>query len=165
MTLKQHIMYSLAPSTLLWAAAGPLAGAGFLVGAVLIDLDHPIEYWAKSRDLNPRNMFCFYIRIADEFLNEYYKGLAIFHTIEFLLLLMVLAYFFQVFTFILAGVIFHHLLDAWHLSKLRCFNKRSYSLLGHIWHTLIRPDKRRGPMLAKEAQIIESIRNGKNGCS
>ena len=83
-----------------------------LAGGVLIDIDHYFWYILKYKDFNIINSYKFYIKNIE---TNNYKNvigiLLIFHTIEFLLVMIILSYYFE-FAFIFTiGLLSHYLLD------------------------------------------------------
>ena len=161
MRLKKHIAYSLPVSAglyLFWDTAGAIY---FLTGAVLVDVDHVFEYWVKTKDLNPRRMLEFYERLAVVFQNQYYLGLSVLHTVEFMAIMVWWACYSGPARFILAGLLYHHLLDTIRLMHIKCLFKRSYSIFYYIFKTRIRPDDRFKEVIRREGQIFrEIIQNG-----
>ena len=161
MRLTEHIAYSLPVSAglyLFWDTAGAIY---FLTGAVLVDVDHLFEYWVKTKDLNLRRMLEFYERLAVEFRNQYYLGLSVLHTIEFMAIMVWWAHYSGPARFILAGLLYHQLLDAIRLMHTKRLFKRSYFAFYDIFKTRIRPDDRFKEVSLREDQLFrEIIQNG-----
>ena len=158
MKLKEHIGYSLpiGAGIFFWFDTAALY---FMVGAVLLDVDHIFEYWSKTKDINIKRMFEFYDRIAVVFRNRYYLGLSVFHTMEFLIIAIWMSFHTNNGKFLLAGILFHHLLDFIHLQRIHCLSKRSYSLIYYFYVSNLKESNDFKKMCKKEKEIFENILN------
>lgn len=131
MRLRDHIKYSSISSLALF----PLVGVGafyFFLGSILIDLDHCIEYAVKFRSFSVRGMFVFYESLA--FVREpmRYLGLSLFHTLEFLIFVLILSLFFSWLWFVWFGMVFHWILDVISLYNPGASGVRALSLIEYI---------------------------------
>lgn len=84
-----------------------------LVGGVLIDIDHYLWYIWKYKRFNPIETYKFYVKNMEtnDFTNVY-GILLIFHTIEFLLAMILLSFYNQLVLVFIIGLLSHYLLDA-----------------------------------------------------
>lgn len=128
MCLKDHIKYSSVPSLALY----PLVGIGalyFFLGSILIDLDHCIEYASKFERFSVGGMFAFYNGLKEPMR---YLGLSLFHTLEFLILVLILSFFFSWLWFVWLGMIFHWALDMVTLYNPNASCCRALSIIEYI---------------------------------
>lgn len=90
----------------------------FLSTWLFIDLDHVLIYFIKTGNLNPKKFFKAHKiskeswqKIPKNQKTKYKKPYFIFHGIEFLLIIFLLAQIWEIFYFILIGSLFHLILD------------------------------------------------------
>lgn len=109
-----HLLLSIIPTALLYPIFG-INSLIFIIGAVLIDIDHFLGTIFRLKTINPINIYSYYIKINNErkfdaVLDDVY----IFHTTEFLIISALLSientYFF-IFTL---GLVYHRILDIFH---------------------------------------------------
>jgi len=103
MLLQYHFFVGLIISLILY----PLYGLNVLIiffANLLIDIDHYILYIFKFKSLDV-------VRAHNYFFNEEKSFLLFFHTVEFLLVLLILSLSFKLVFFVLIGVVIHLLLD------------------------------------------------------
>ena len=155
---KEHIKYSLLPVIVL-SYINWVYGLLFFTGAVLIDSDHVLEYYGKTRDFHVGRMLEFYDHLMLEFYNRYYLGISIFHTIEFLFFATWLAFKTENAIYFLTGLIFHHILDFIYLQRINCLFKRSYSLIYYFYVSNLKENNDFKKMCKKEKEIYENILN------
>jgi hypothetical protein len=132
MTLTQHI----ALTGIAAAALTPIMSGGelvlFAIGGVLIDVDHYLLYVQRRRNLSIPGMFRYFNELQPIQSNIPYVGLCIFHTIDFFILLAVLAYFYPLVSYLLAGCLFHFAIDLFDLRRKKAIFIRPYFLLEHF---------------------------------
>jgi hypothetical protein len=132
MNLKQHLIATGAASAALLPFGDTTGILLFACGSVLIDVDHQIFYYYKTGKYDVSGMFR-YFRVVDQNLYSIpYLGVCIFHTIEFFLLVALLSYYVPPLKYLLAGLIFHILLDIYDLVRLKVPYIRAYSLIEHF---------------------------------
>lgn len=139
MNLKNHLIATglLAAPALLFST--PLETAAFCTGSILIDVDHQIFYMARTGRVGISGMFRFFRENVDEHLSAIpYLGVCIFHTAEFFLFVAILARYFPTLKYLLAGLVFHILLDIYDLVRLKVPFIRAYSLIEHLIRRRIR---------------------------
>ena len=104
---KAHIFYGAIFSIILYLIGlSPFNSILIFLSSFLIDFDHYLWYVLKKKDFNLKKAFYF--------LKEMEKKkpmMMVFHTFEFILLILILSFFFNPFLFILMGMLFHSLLD------------------------------------------------------
>lgn len=88
------------------------------LSSILIDFDHYLWFVINKKSYNLKKAFNwfsnkreFFYKYSSKKFQKYKKSVLIFHGIEFLIPLFLLAYFYDIFLFVLIGVIFHLILD------------------------------------------------------
>lgn len=132
MTLREHIKYSAIPCGILVPFLGYKV-IWFLLGSILIDADHYITYVLRFKDFNVARMFKYYHEDLFKEINPYV--LNIFHTVEFLIVLLILSFYSSVFLLMLMGLVFHLLLDSIHLYKIGRLSARAHSIVEYLVRT------------------------------
>ncbi|NVN99413.1 MAG: hypothetical protein HXX17_08820 [Geobacteraceae bacterium] len=133
MKLKNHLIATTLVASPILALSSPVETAAFCVGSVLIDFDHQIYYTLKTGRYDIAGMFRFFREAIDEHLYSIpYIGVCIFHTAEFFLTVAILSIFFPLLKYLLAGLIFHIMLDIFDLIRLKVPFIRAYSLVEHL---------------------------------
>lgn len=126
---KAHIFFGAIFSIILY-----LVGLNFyqsflvFLATFLIDFDHYAWYVLKKKNLS--------LKKAYNFLKAMDKAkpmMMIFHTFEFLLLILILAFFYDFFLFILIGMLFHSLLDVIDLKYNKELHLREFILLRYLF--------------------------------
>ena len=118
-----HIAFGILLSIILYPIFGFYIIIIFL-SSFLIDVDHFLWYGFKYKNWNLKDSYKFYIE------NTKYKDvLHIFHTIEFLILVILLTLYFRFFLFILIGIGLHYILDAIYTITHKKYGKRAVSLI------------------------------------
>ena len=108
------------------------------VGGVLIDIDHYLWYIYKVKDLDIFKCYKYYIESHKIKNFDKDKGaLMIFHTVEFLLLIVFLAFYFEIALAFFTGLIVHYILDIIFL----IFVVKGFILKHSIIAWLINPDE------------------------
>lgn len=131
MSLKNHIKYSIIPSL----ALIPFVGIGalyFFLGSILIDLDHCIDYVIKFRCFSVRGMFAFYEGLFSVKEPMRYLGLSLFHTLEFIIFVLILSFFFPWLSFVWLGMVFHWILDVVSLYNPNANCRRVFSIIEYM---------------------------------
>ncbi len=99
------------------------------LASFLIDFDHSVWYICRKKD--------FSLKKAYNLLKSIEKPpkpiMVIFHTIEFLLFMFILSFFFEPFLFLLIGMLFHSVLDIIDLEYRGIFNYREFSLIRYLF--------------------------------
>ncbi|HXC93601.1 MAG TPA: hypothetical protein VN652_06290 [Geobacteraceae bacterium] len=133
MNLKQHLIATGAASAALLPFGDTTGILLFACGSILIDVDHQIFYYYKTGKCDVSGMFRYFRDVVDQNLYTIpYLGVCIFHTIEFFLLVALLSYYIPPLKYLLAGLIFHILLDIYDLVRLKVPYIRAYSLIEHL---------------------------------
>jgi len=132
MNLKQHLIATGAASAALLPFCDSTGILLFACGSILIDVDHQIFYYNKTGKCDVSGMFRYFREVDRNLCSIPYLGICIFHTIEFFLLVALLSYFVPLLKYLLAGLIFHILLDIYDLVRLKVPFIRAYSLIEHL---------------------------------
>jgi len=133
MTLKQHLAATGVAAAFLAPHCSGTDLLVFSVGSVLIDVDHLLFYYVKTGRYDVRGMFRYFREEVDQNLHSIpYLGICIFHTAEFFLLVALLTLPFPPLKFLLAGLLFHILLDIYDLIRLKVPFIRAYSVCEHF---------------------------------
>ena len=132
MTLTQHLALTGAAA----AALSPVLSGGelvlFAVGGVLIDVDHYLLYIERRRSLSVPGMFRYFRELQPIQSTIPYIGLCIFHTIDFFILLGLLAIWYPCFWYLLAGCLFHFCIDLFDLRRKGILTIRAFFLVEHL---------------------------------
>jgi len=102
-----------------------------ILGGVLVDIDHYLDYVIRLKKYNIKRAMKYYRTIAlEKDMHLYRKITRIFHTIEFLILIFILAFFSRYILLVGIGIYIHFLLDL--LSETKIFKSITprYSLFG-----------------------------------
>ncbi|MBA3064048.1 hypothetical protein FP803_01280 [Candidatus Woesearchaeota archaeon] len=103
MLIKYHFLFGFIVSLLLY----PVYGINVLIiffTNILLDVDHYILYIFKFKSFDM-------VKAHNYFFNEEKPFLLFFHTVEFLLVLLLLSFYSKLAFFALIGVVIHFLLD------------------------------------------------------
>ena len=137
MQVKEHIVYGGSVSV----ALTPFFGAQtllFFLSSVLIDLDHYVDflYFSKFRNWSINGMFRFHGQLSAWKDDPKLYALQAFHTLEFFLAVLALAFYFRSTELFLlfSGLIFHYALDLlriyqWERLYKKTIHPRAYSFL------------------------------------
>lgn len=128
---KWHILLGAVFSLVLFLAfnVSPFNSLLVFLASVLIDLDHYMWYVQRKKDLSLRRAYIW----AKKHMNPPKPFFHIFHTIEFLILILVLSYFFNFFLFIFIGMIFHSILDLMEMIYNKQLNGREFSSIRYFY--------------------------------
>ena len=128
MTLTRHMALTAVAAVALAPLFEGESIALFAAGSIFIDVDHYFLYIQRTRRFDIRGMFRYYAGLQPIQETIPYVGLCIFHTFDFFLLVALLSYFKPFFIPLLAGFIFHFIIDLLDLyRKRRCLSGRSFS--------------------------------------
>jgi len=100
-----------------------------LFASIFIDFDHYVLYVEKKNDFSLKNAYNF---LKKESSKKHKPMLHIFHTIEFMILILVLSFFWQGFLFIFIGMIFHSALDIGDLIYHKKYTAREHFLIRYL---------------------------------
>lgn len=109
MKIYQHIIFSIIFLLILYPFFSYYSFIPF-IASLLIDIDHYFYYIKTKKSLNIKSCYTFFGKF------EKYEGpiiffLAIFHTYEFLIIMIILSFFNEILALITVGLIFHLILD------------------------------------------------------
>ena len=131
MTLTQHLALTGVAAAALAPVWGGTEIAIFAVGSVLIDVDHYFLYIQRRRSLNVLGMFRYFRELQPIQSSMPYVGLCIFHTIDFFILLGVLAIYYPLFFPLLIGCLYHFCIDLFDLRRKCILSIRPFFLVEH----------------------------------
>lgn len=131
MTLTQHLAVTGVAAALL----SPVLSGGeiliFSAGSVLIDVDHYLLYVQRTRRFDIRGMFRYFADLLPIQKTIPYVGLCLFHTVDFFLLVGILAFHYPILVPLLAGFLFHFAFDLIDLHRKEVPFIRPFFLLEH----------------------------------
>ncbi len=132
MTLGRHLMYTGATAAILLTFRSGVEVLLFTTAGILIDADHYLAYVIRRRDLSVRRMFRYFNEFQSVERTVPYFGLCLFHTADILLLIGILSWFFPLLRPVVAGMLFHHLLDIIDLTRKGVPFIRAFFLVEHF---------------------------------
>lgn len=97
------------------------------LASVFIDIDHYLFYVIRFKNWNLKQAYLWHKKIG----RKHKPVMHIFHSIEFLFLVLVLSLFLEIFLFILVGMLFHTLLDITDMAMYQVFS-REHLLLRYL---------------------------------
>lgn len=127
---KKHALLGIIFSILIYFIFKITYFEAFLIffASVFIDFDHYIWYIIKKKDFSLKKNYNLL-----KFLEKPPRPImVVFHTIEFILLVFVLSFFFNFLFFILIGMIFHSILDVIDMQYKGILNLREFSLIRYL---------------------------------
>ena len=125
---KSHILFGAIFSLILYLVFPNLSILNIsliFLSSVLIDFDHYVLGAMRNKTLNLKKIYFWYKSLG----KKHKPIMNIFHSIEFIVLTGILAFYFNFFFFILIGIIFHSILDLIEMiynHRIRC---REFSLI------------------------------------
>jgi hypothetical protein len=132
MTLTQHVAATAVVAVPLSTFLGVGEMVIFAVGSILIDVDHYLFYVARTGRYGIRGMFRYFTALQPVQRMIPYVGVCIFHTVDFFLLVSILAYWYPVLLPLLAGMLFHFIMDVIDLNRKGIPFIRAYFLIEHF---------------------------------
>ncbi len=129
---RDHLIASL----ILAGACYPFFGANsalIIIGGFLIDVDHYILHIFMFKDISLKNAYYYFLNLKN--IKQHQKqrpALCIFHTAEFMLLLLFLSFYSILFAILLGGVVLHVVLDLIHDARHRKEMGRVNSLFVYL---------------------------------
>lgn len=128
-------------STIIAALLYPIFGwkvISIIAGGVLVDIDHYFWCIFKHKNLDVIDCYKYYIDGLDK--EKYKKNLGIllvFHTIEFLLIMIILSFYNNLFLFFIIGLLAHYLLDLIAIYNLAGHLIANHSIISWIYKNRI----------------------------
>jgi hypothetical protein len=115
----EHVAYGFLVSLLLFifTNVGLLGSFIIFMMSWCIDVDHYLFYVIKKKDWNLKRAYQYYeaqLSIYQKQKEHYDAPLCIFHTAEFVIVLIVLAFYSKIALFVLMGTVLHYVGDAYH---------------------------------------------------
>lgn len=126
---KYHIFFGAIFSAILFfSGISFLNSFLFFLASVFIDVDHNIFYVYRKKDWNFKNAYRFYKKLP----LKHKPVVHIFHTIEFIILILVLSYLWSSFIFIFLGIVLHSIIDIIIMLYEKRIIGREFSLLRYL---------------------------------
>lgn len=95
------------------------------LSSILIDFDHYMFGAIRNKTLNLKKLYFWHKALG----KKHKPIMHIFHSLEFLVFIAILSFYFDFFLFILIGIIFHSVLDVIDLFFTKRINCREFSLI------------------------------------
>jgi len=118
-----HILYAIPPTLLLYLFYG-YPSFIFLIGSILIDVDHVFWYLFKHKSLNLYKAYMYHRPGG----NNEKNMLHIFHTIEAWLLLLILSFFNFFLRILFLGATYHLVMDICDMIRYKYYDARAISI-------------------------------------
>jgi len=96
-----------------------------LLSSVLIDFDHYMFGAVRKKTLKLKRLYFWHKALG----RTHKTMMHIFHSIEFIIFIVILSFYFNFFLFILIGMVFHSILDIFDLIYSRKWGCREFSLI------------------------------------
>jgi len=126
---KAHIILGLIFSVLLFFLHITILEASLIfLSSVLIDVDHYLFIIKRKKIWNLKKAFYWHKNLP----KDHKPMMHIFHSIEFLILILILSFFIKIFLFILIGLLFHSVFDIFDLLYNKRYNVREFSMIRYL---------------------------------
>lgn len=136
MELIIHFISSLILGGVLYPFFG-LSAFIVIIGGFIVDVDHYLLYICQFRKLEVKKALVYF----REYFDKHYKGKApffIFHSIEFLLLLVLVSFYSEYVFLLTLGIILHYSLDFLYEMKLAGHLIKNWSLIMWLREQIIK---------------------------
>lgn len=136
---KWHVLFGfLFAYIIYWFTSITVIDASLIfLSSVLIDLDHYLWIAKRKKYFNLKKAYCWHKSLP----LRHKPIMHIFHTIEFLLFVLILGLFFKIFFFIFIGMLFHSILDVIDMVYNKKFRCREFSFVKYLVLNKRYPDK------------------------
>lgn len=134
---KEHMLYGIVfafiTNLFIFPGLNLMVLALIFLSTFAVDADHYLIYVYRHRDLSLKRAYNYFTDMCEKLKasEKHMAPLLVFHTVEFMAILVVLAFYSKYFAFIAAGVLFHVLLDHYSLSKDKIASQVSRSIIYH----------------------------------
>jgi len=95
------------------------------IASVLIDIDHNIFYILKFKDISLKKAYTYHAKLS----HNHKPMMHIFHTAEFLFIILSLSFLFPIFMLLFLGMLFHSICDFLDMAFKKDLSSREYFLL------------------------------------
>lgn len=131
---SEHILYGFIAALIIFILFPPIGSTGLLIivlASILVDADHYVNYIIKKKDWNFSRAVDYYLKIdiIERSSRKQQEPLMFLHTFEFLILLIILAFFNEFFIYVSIGIAIHIALDFVHLKKNDILHTRTHSVI------------------------------------
>lgn len=137
---KHHLILGFVFSLILLILFPQIGLFGFFIiflSSFLIDIDHYLYYLIRKKDFNLKNAFNWFINNETKYFSlpiskrkRIHPPLCFMHTFEFLLIILILIRYSNIFLFLLIGFVFHLFLDI-AFSMYRNSQSHDFSVIYH----------------------------------
>ena len=124
---KYHFLASLILTAILYPHVGVISLLVFATGW-LIDLDHALYYVLRFRNFEYKKMYAYF---KDRKFGKR-KILNMFHTLEFYLITLILAFVNKYFLVLALGLFLHVTMDTIHLAIIKRYSVRYWTMTGWV---------------------------------
>jgi len=156
--LRDHVLLGGLVAFLLIPHWGKEASVVFWLSTIFIDLDHYVNFVirAKRRIFDIPFMFRFHEAVFERRNRPEFLNLEPFHTLEFLLLVGLIAFGpLPILQPIFWGFVLHVVVDWAHLTRYRVFTKRAHTVVEYF----LRRNKIRAQGMDPDAVFVESLQS------
>jgi hypothetical protein len=113
----------------IFPSIGILGGLLIFLSSIFADIDHYLVYVKRKGNFSLKKAYIYFVNYekSKEIKKEVHP-LFIFHTVEFVALLIIFSFFINFFFYIALGLLFHMILDFIELKKLNQVDLRCFSI-------------------------------------
>jgi len=128
---KYHIIFGLFFSVLVYLIFSITLFQTILIflSSFLIDFDHYLWAANRTKSLKLKKNYNHFKKICN---GNHKPIMAVFHTVEFIILVLILSFFYNPFLFILIGMLFHSIIDIVYFIIGGKFRVREFSLIKYL---------------------------------
>lgn len=138
---KEHVILGVVFSFIAWLLFPEIGFLGALLiflSSVFIDVDHYMIYVIKTKEISLKKSYSWWVNLrstAKKLVEQKKKvkgPICIFHTIEFIFVVFLLSLLYKPFFLILAGIIFHSIVDIIDLKIRKVLYLRELSFINYL---------------------------------
>jgi len=128
---KWHILLGIIFSILLYILFKITLFQTLLVflSSVLIDIDHYLFFVKRKKEFSLKKAFNWHKKLVGK---QHKPIMHVFHTIEFVTLILILSFFWDIFVFVLIGILFHSIIDIIDMFYNKWYGLREFSLIRYL---------------------------------
>ncbi len=139
---KKHIIHGFLFTLFLYITLGIPEIMPFVIiffSTFLFDVDHYLAYIIRKKDFSFKKSYRFFVESRYKAIEKPKKRpfLFISHTIEFLILMIILSFFNKTILYMTIGLLFHSILDFHQLAKENRLYEREYSMIKFFFEWMI----------------------------
>jgi len=131
---SRHAIYGFLFSLIIFIifpGAGLIGALAIFFGAFFTDFDHYLVFVYRKKNISLKKALdYFYKQSEEEVKSKKAKSpLMIFHTIESLIVVALLSYYYALFIYVFIGMVFHILLDILYMTQHKLLYTRDHSII------------------------------------